>query len=152
ARRAQLEKLLSVRSGLPELENIVVADAGEDVPAECLRFETLIASSGPTDISSYRLRASQVLPGQLASLIYTSGTTGEPKGVMLTHTNFCSNVADVGHDFHLNPAEDVALSFLPLSHVYGRTLDYIYIFQGCPIGYVPSIDDVPQALLEVQPT
>jgi long-chain acyl-CoA synthetase len=152
AGKQQLEKLLSARSNLPELENIVVADASEGVPTECLRYETLIASSGATDISSYRLRASQVLPGQLASLIYTSGTTGEPKGVMLTHTNFCSNVADVGHDFRLIPAEDIALSFLPLSHVYGRTLDYIYIFQGCPIGYVPSIEEVPQALLEVQPT
>ena len=150
--QAQLEKLLSVRSNLPELENIVVADAGEGIPAECLRYETLIASAGATDISSYRLRASQVLPGQLASIIYTSGTTGEPKGVMLTHTNFCSNVTDVGHDFRLNPSEDVALSFLPLSHVYGRTIDYIYIFQGCPIAYVPSVDEVAQALLEVQPT
>jgi long-chain acyl-CoA synthetase len=152
AGKAQLEKLLAVRASLPELENIVVADAGEGVPRECLRYETLIASSGATNISEYRLRASQVLPGQLASIIYTSGTTGEPKGVMLTHTNFCSNVTDVGHDFRLNPSEDVAVSFLPLSHVYGRTLDYIYIFQGCPLAYVPSIEDVPQALLEVQPT
>ena len=141
-----------MRAHLPELENIVVADAGADLPSECLRYETLIARAGAPEISSYRLRASQVLPGQLASLIYTSGTTGEPKGVMLTHTNLCSNVTDVGHDFRLNPVEDVALSFLPLSHVYGRIVDYIHIFQGCPIAYVPSIDEVPQALLEVQPT
>jgi long-chain acyl-CoA synthetase len=152
AGRPQLEKLLAVRANLPELENIVVADAGGDLPSECLRYETLIARAGPTDISSYRLRASQVLPGQLASLIYTSGTTGEPKGVMLTHTNLCSNVTDTGQDFCLNPAEDVALSFLPLSHVYGRIVDYIHMFQGCPVGYVPSIDDVAQALLEVRPT
>ncbi|HKW62388.1 MAG TPA: long-chain fatty acid--CoA ligase [Candidatus Acidoferrum sp.] len=152
AGQTQLEKLLAMRASLPELENIVVADAGEGVPPECLRYETLIASSGATNIAEYRLRASQVLPGQLASIIYTSGTTGEPKGVMLTHTNFCSNVTDVGHDFRLNPAEDLALSFLPLSHVYGRTLDYIYIFQGCPVAYVPTTDEVAPALLEVQPT
>jgi len=121
-------------------------------PAECLRYETLIAGASAADISSFRMRASQVLPGQLASLIYTSGTTGEPKGVMLTHTNFCSNVTDVGHDFQLDPAEDVALSFLPLAHVYGRTLDYIYIFQGAALAYVESIDAVAQALLEVRPT
>src|SRR5215470_8401907 len=70
AGQQQLEKLLAVRSNLPELENIVVADAGESIPTECLRYETLIASSGATDVSSYRLRVSQVLPGQLASLIY----------------------------------------------------------------------------------
>jgi long-chain acyl-CoA synthetase len=149
---AQLHKLLNVRKELPELEQIIVADGGADVPAECLRYETLIAGAGAPDISSYRLRASQVLPGQLASIIYTSGTTGEPKGVMLTHTNFCSNVTDLGTDFSLDPAQDVALSFLPLAHVYGRTLDYIYIFQGATVAYVESVDSVAQALLEVRPT
>jgi long-chain acyl-CoA synthetase len=147
-----LQKLLAARASLPELEQIIVADGGADVPTECLRYETLIAGASAADISSYRLRASQVLPGQLASLIYTSGTTGEPKGVMLTHTNFCSNVTDLGQDFSLDPAKDVALSFLPLAHVYGRTLDYIYLFQGATIAYVESVDSVAQALLEVRPT
>jgi len=148
----QLQKLLAARPSLPELEQIIVADGGADVPTECLRYETLIAGASASDISSYRLRASQVLPGQLASLIYTSGTTGEPKGVMLTHSNFCSNVHDVGHDFSLDPAQDVALSFLPLAHIYGRTLDYIYIFGGTPLAYVESLEAVAQALLEVRPT
>ncbi|HXN93787.1 MAG TPA: long-chain fatty acid--CoA ligase, partial [Candidatus Acidoferrales bacterium] len=148
----QLEKLLACRSRLSDLELIIVAEGGADVPTECLRYETLIASASGAEISAYRMRASQVLPGQLASIIYTSGTTGEPKGVMLTHTNFCSNVTDVGQDFQLNPAEDVALSFLPLAHVYGRTMDYIYIFQGAALAYVESVDAVAQALLEVHPT
>src|SRR5258707_167945 len=148
----QLQKLLAARASLPELEQIIVADGGADVPSECLRYETLIAGASAADISSFRMRASQVLPGQLASLIYTSGTTGEPKGVMLTHTNFCSNVYDVGHDFSLDPANDVALSFLPLAHVYGRTLDYIYIFQGTTLAYVESVESVAPALLEVHPT
>src|SRR5882762_604286 len=147
---AQLRKLLNVRKDLPELEQIIVADVEPDVPPECLRYETLIAAASAADIASYRLRASQVLPGQLASLIYTSGTTGEPKGVMLTHNNFCSNVHGVGHDFSLDPANDVALSFLPLAHVYGRTLDYIYIFEGATLAYVESVDAVAQALLEVR--
>jgi long-chain acyl-CoA synthetase len=148
----QLQKLLAVRASLPELEQIVVADVRPGIPTDCLRYETLIAGASASDISAYRLRVSQVLPGQLASLIYTSGTTGEPKGVMLTHTNFCSNVHDVGHDFQINPAEDVALSFLPLAHVYGRTVDYIYIFQGAPLAYVESVDAVAQALLELHPS
>ena len=152
AGKPQLEKLLAVRGHLPEVENIIVADAGQETLSECLRYDTLIATAGAADISSYRQRASQVLPGQLSSIIYTSGTTGEPKGVMLTHTNFCSNVTDVGHDFRLDPAEDIALSFLPLAHVYGRVMDYIYIFQGAPVAYVESIDAVPQALLEVHPS
>jgi long-chain acyl-CoA synthetase len=149
---AQLHKLLAVRADLLELEQIVVADAGPDLPPDCLRYETLIASAGAADISAYRLRVSQVLTGQLASLIYTSGTTGEPKGVMLTHSNFCSNVTDLGDDFRLDPAKDVALSFLPLAHIYGRTVDYIYLFQGAPLAYVDSVEAVAQALVEVRPT
>jgi len=152
AGQAQVQKLLQHSAALPALEQIVVADAGTDLPPECLRYETLIAAAGDSEISAYRLRVSQVLPGQLASLIYTSGTTGEPKGVMLTHTNFCSNVADVGQDFQINPAEDLALSFLPLAHVYGRTVDYIYLFQGAPLAYVENMDAVAQALLEIRPS
>src|SRR5713226_7044228 len=97
AGQPQLQKLLQHRAELSELEQIIVAGAGADLPGDCLRYETLIASTGGTDISAYRLRVSQVLRGQVASLIYTPGTAGEPKGVMLTQTNFCSNVHDVGH-------------------------------------------------------
>jgi len=152
AGQAQLQKVLQRRAEFPTLEQIIVADGGADPPSDCLRYETLIASAGDADVAAYRLRASQVLPGQLASLIYTSGTTGEPKGVMLTHTNFCSNVTDVGHDFKLNPSEDLALSFLPLAHVYGRIVDYICLFQGATIAYVDNMDGVALALLEVRPS
>ena len=149
---AQLAKLLEIRAALRHLEHIVVADAANDIPADCLRYETLIASAGGAEVAAYRLRASQVLPGQLASIIYTSGTTGEPKGVMLTHTNFCSNANDVGCDFNLAAQDDVAISFLPLAHVYGRTLDYIYLFQSVSIAYVENVDHLAQALKEVRPT
>jgi long-chain acyl-CoA synthetase len=148
----QLVKLLSIRSQIPLLEQIIVADGGPEIPPDCLRYKTLIATAGGAEIASYRMRATQVLPGQLASIIYTSGTTGEPKGVMLTHTNFCSNVAEVGRDFSLQSESDVALSFLPLAHVYGRTLDYIYLFQGISVAYVEAVEDVAAALLEVKPT
>jgi long-chain acyl-CoA synthetase len=148
----QLQKLMQCRAQLPELEHVIVADAENDVPADFLRYETLIATAGGAEIAAYRLRASQVLPGQLCTIIYTSGTTGEPKGVMLTHNNLSSNVTDSCATFDFEPATDVALSFLPLAHVYGRMMDYIYIFSGVTVAYVEAIDLVPQALLEIRPT
>jgi long-chain acyl-CoA synthetase len=148
----QLQKLLSCRAQVPELEHVIVADVGTDVPAECLRYETLIASAGGAEIASYRMRAAQVLPGQLCTIIYTSGTTGEPKGVMLTHNNMSSNVTDSCATFDFQPATDMALSFLPLAHVYGRMLDYIYLFNGVSVAYVETVDLVPQALLEIHPS
>ena len=149
---AQLEKFLAIRDQLKDLQQVIVAHAGDTLPADFLRYETLIATTGPAEIAAYRLRVAQVLPTQLASLIYTSGTTGEPKGVMLTHNNFSSNVSDTCVEFNLKPEEDLAVSFLPLAHVYGRMLDYVYLFQGCPVAYVEVVENVAQALLEVQPT
>jgi long-chain acyl-CoA synthetase len=148
----QLERFLQARGQLTHVQHVVVADAGNAMPSEFLRYETLIATAGPSEIDSYRNRVAKVLPGQLASIIYTSGTTGEPKGVMLTHANFSSNVADSCENIVLHPGTDLALSFLPLAHVYGRMLDYLYLFQGCPIAYVDVVENVAQALLEVHPT
>src|SRR6202162_5632214 len=148
----QLEKLLACRSELLTVEHIVAADAGPEAAPECLRYETLIAGAGATEVASYRLRASQVLPGQLSSLIYTSGTTGEPKGVMLTHTNFCSNVTDTHLQIRFNTTSDLTLSFLPLAHVYGRMIDYSFLFHGITVAYVEAVEQVAQAMLELRPT
>ena len=152
AGRSQLEKFLRIREQLPNLQQVIVSGGGEAMPADFLHYETLILTSGPSEVSAFRKRAAQVLPTQLASIIYTSGTTGEPKGVMLTHNNFSSNVTDSCKDIQIHPKTDVAVSFLPLAHVYGRTLDYLYIFQGCPVAYVDAVENVAQTLLEVHPT
>jgi long-chain acyl-CoA synthetase len=149
---AQMSKLQGVRAQLPELEQVILADCGAQLSADCLAYETLIAAAGGADVASYRMRASQVLPGQLASIIYTSGTTGEPKGVMLTHTNFCSNVTDSCANVSFSSKDDIAISFLPLAHVYGRMMDYANLFHGVTIAYVEVVEQVAQALLEVRPT
>ncbi len=148
----QLQKLLDCRTQLPDLEQVIVADGGPDLPPECLRYETLIASAGGAEIAAYGMRASQVLPGQLCTLIYTSGTTGEPKGVMLTHTNLCSNVTDSCITTDMKSGVDIALSFLPLAHIYGRTMDYVLLLNGITIAYVEDVNFLAQTLLEVQPT
>jgi long-chain acyl-CoA synthetase len=93
----------------------------------------------------------RVAPDDLASLIYTSGTTGEPKGVMLSHHNFVSNVLACSELFELGPADE-ALSFLPLSHVFERTVDYLFFYRGVAIHYAPSIERVPHLLQEIRPT
>jgi long-chain acyl-CoA synthetase len=92
-------------------------------------------------------------PGKddLASLIYTSGTTGDPKGVMLTHYNFVFDQGSALSGFDIGP-KDVVMSFLPLSHVFERTVDYALFSRGAQICYVESIERVPTRLLEVRPT
>ncbi len=87
----------------------------------------------------------------LASLIYTSGTTGEPKGVMLSHRNFISQVVTV-RDLYPITERDICMSFLPLSHVFERTVDYVFFDRGAQINYVESIERVPTQLTEIRPT
>jgi len=87
----------------------------------------------------------------LASLIYTSGTTGDPKGVMLSHRNFVSQIEAVRPLFPITD-RDVSMSFLPLSHVFERTVDYVFFGYGVQINYVESIERVPTQLAEIRPT
>jgi long-chain acyl-CoA synthetase len=147
----QAEKLMACREQLSGVEHVIVANAETDYGSEALRYETLIAGGGDADVAAYRLRAADVTGETLATIIYTSGTTGEPKGVMLTQTNLSSNATDSLSLTDYGPS-DVGLSFLPLAHVYERTLDYVYLFSGVSVAYVDSPEKLPQALLEVRPT
>jgi len=88
--------------------------------------------------------------GDVASIIYTSGTTGIPKGVMLTHSNFISNVKTAAELIHFS-CKDTVLSFLPLSHVLERTVTFAYVYRGCSIGYAESVETIAENLLEIRP-
>jgi long-chain acyl-CoA synthetase len=148
---AQARKITECRDRITALEHVIAITPLSDVSGEILRYETLIATAGDADVADYRKRAAEISSRELLTIIYTSGTTGEPKGVMLTHSNVSSNVIDSLSDYDLSPS-DVALSFLPLAHVYERTVDYGYLFRGVPLAYVEQMESVPQALLEVKPT
>jgi long-chain acyl-CoA synthetase len=88
---------------------------------------------------------------ELASLIYTSGTTGEPKGVMLSHRNFISQITSIRPLYPIDETDEV-LSFLPLSHIFQRILDYLFLYCGCRITYVEAVERVGMMLPIAQPT
>lgn len=89
-----------------------------------------------------------VQPDDVATLIYTSGTTGNPKGVMLSHKNFLTNVTTLvefqTNDFHSN-----ILSFLPLSHVYERVINYHYQMLGASLYYAQSLNTIAKDLKDI---
>jgi long-chain acyl-CoA synthetase len=87
----------------------------------------------------------------LATIIYTSGTTGEPKGVMLTHENFVSNVSSISKGLPIKPT-DRSLAVLPLSHIFERTVFYVLCANGVSINYCASFDQLASHLQEVKPT
>jgi long-chain acyl-CoA synthetase len=151
AGEAQARKITECRDRLPELEQVICAGPPVDLHDDVLRYETLIATTLDEDLVEYRRRAGEVAGAQLATIIYTSGTTGEPKGVMLNHANLTSNTMEGFVDYELTQT-DTGLSFLPLAHVYERVIDYGYIFHGVSVAYVPQVEAVVQALVEVRPT
>jgi len=128
-------------------------DVAEDLD-RAVSLETLEISGRkqmqerPEAFDAY-LRA--VRPDDLATIIYTSGTTGEPKGVMLTHNNFMSNVLAITNGLPIGPT-DVALSVLPLSHIFERAGFYVFCYNGVSVYYAASFDQVGENLREVAPT
>jgi long-chain acyl-CoA synthetase len=150
----QLEKALEAKRELPELKRIVVFD---EVPAsgpEVMTLSAFIAKGEAEQWSDadFRAEAQRAQPDDVATLIYTSGTTADPKGVMLTHGNIHSNVVAVTQFVLQTDESDLALSFLPLSHIFQRMVDYLIFQNGTAIAYVSVIDQVVQALGEVKPT
>ena len=150
----EARKIAECRGQLPALEHVISVAPPADLHGEILRYDALIA----TAIERCRHRKAvqkprrrEVTGKQLATIIYTSGTTGEPKGVMLSHANLTSNALDSAKDLETLPG-DLALSFLPLSHVYERVVDYSYFFRGVTVAYIEQTELVSQALLEVHPT
>ena len=152
--REQAAKIAAVRAELPAIAQVIGFDDIER-PLVDVSIETLerrgAEGAPPDDAARHREEALRVRPDDLATLIYTSGTTGEPKGVMLSHDNLYSNVAAV-LDFKVLYGQDVALSFLPLSHVLERLGVYFLIAGGASIAFAESMDTVPANMLEVRPT
>jgi long-chain acyl-CoA synthetase len=148
----QARKLLEVRGRAQTLQHVVQMDepaAPDAVSLSSVRERGRAALAA--DPQQVRRRAATVRPDDVATIIYTSGTTGEPKGVMLTHANIVSNVEAV--QFLGLRADDLALSFLPLCHIFERMAGYYTILRGgASIAYAEGFDKVADNMAEVAPT
>ncbi|NOY87272.1 MAG: long-chain fatty acid--CoA ligase [Deltaproteobacteria bacterium] len=151
-----LDKILKIRSGLPELRMIVCFDPvpedrlGDDV----ITFDDLLARGCEAIPELWESLGKSIAEGEaddLVTIIYTSGTTGEPKGAMLTNNNFLSNVRQILEVIQIKNT-DTCLSFLPLSHVFERLAYYLFLYTGGKIAYAESIDQLIPNMGEVRPT
>ncbi len=151
----QAAKIARIRPDVPALQEVISfcspAPVGCDVTLHDFMARGAAVDSAERT-AAWKATALAAQPDDLATLIYTSGTTGLPKGVMLTHDNLFSNVhASLPI---LEPQDDdVALSFLPLSHIFERMCGHYMLFAGgCTIAYAESIEAVAANLGEVRPT
>jgi len=151
---AQFQKLASYRStaALSQLEHIVLMD--DDPIPGAVNFSSLLANAAAPNNHrdpAFDDAARAVQPSDLATLIYTSGTTGEPKGVLLTHGNIACNVDHSLDAFDLD-STDSCISFLPLSHITARHLDYALYAKDVTVAYCSSFEKLPQTLTAIRPT
>lgn len=140
---------------LDQLEQVIVFDpetAGDLTRAESLEsIEARGAAIDERDPQAFDALTAAGRPDDLATIIYTSGTTGEPKGVMLTHDNFMSDVRSITNGLPISTT-DISLSVLPLSHIFERTVFYVFCYCGVSVNYAPSVEVVGEYLREVRPT
>ena len=127
-----LDSILQIRSELPDLGTIIVFDniPSRTLPEGVMYLEDLVALGCDAPHEVWENMGRSIAGGRrsdLATIIYTSGTTGEPKGVVLTHDNFISNVSGILEVIDLNDT-DSCLSFLPLSHVFERVALYVFLY------------------------
>lgn len=106
---------------------------------------------GSGDSIDFDKLLAEIAADDLATIIYTSGTTGEPKGVMLTHQNFVSNIVAISKGLPIK-SSDRSLAVLPLSHIFERTVFYVLCSNGVSIHYCAAFDQLASHLQEVRPT
>lgn len=142
-----LGKVATVANQLPELSHLVVANADPIALGRCQvqAWNKFLNSGGA-------YQEPDVAASDPASIVYTSGTTGLPKGVVLSHANFLSNVAA---SLQAVPvlSTDIFLSFLPLSHVLERMAGHFTPFTvGATVAYAENPTTLKENLCEVRPT
>jgi long-chain acyl-CoA synthetase len=144
----QLKKVQSILSQT-KIEKVIVMDDVAEVNVVPIWG---LLNQAPTEIDAeFEQRAHAIQPSDLATLIYTSGTTGTSKGVMLTHGNLTANAVMASNNAEWRE-DDIYLSFLPLSHVTARHLDYVCYLNAVLIAYCPVFDQLPMMFKEARPT
>jgi long-chain acyl-CoA synthetase len=147
--REQYDKVCAAGE-LPALEHVIVMD-GELAGTDSFAAIMFGAPAMEARDEAFETMIRKVQPDDLATIIYTSGTTGEPKGVMLTHGNLATNFSLSTKPFGFNQT-DTCISFLPLSHVTARHLDYALMCDETTLAYCPKFDLLKEAMQAVQPT
>ena len=141
------KKIARIQQNIPSLKHIYSFDEIEGVQ----HWSHLLQEVSEQEIEEINQIKKTVKGEHLVTIIYTSGTTGNPKGVMLSHNNIVSNVRECMSAFQFCSSENNILSFLPLNHIFERTVMNIYINKGVSIYFAEGMETIGNDLKEVKP-
>jgi len=150
-----LERVLKAKKKLPNLKKIIILDDLDKKKKDVISLEkALLEGQKYKSKPTFEKRLKAIKESDLATIMYTSGTTGNPKGVMLTHSNFVSNVVNIGKDISQYLGDtDTMLSFLPLSHVLERTTGYyLSVYIGATVYFAVDMTTLMENFVEIRPT
>jgi len=136
----------------PLLEQVVsLKDIYTIDPVEgASNWSEILVDPTNSDLEQLNQIRNEIQSEDLATIIYTSGTTGNPKGVMLSHFNICSNVEAISKVLPIMSGSK-ALSFLPLCHIFERTISYTYLANDVSIYYAENLESIGDNLRELGP-
>lgn len=154
--QAQYDIALQLFDVCPNLKLVVVMNTKVEVELSkrvttWRKFLSDGGQAGELARSALAKRMDEGRPDDLMYLIYTSGTTGQPKGVMLTHSNF--SAAMMAHGMRLTYVDDndVSLSFLPLSHIFELGWTMYCLIHGLVVAINYDPRDIQRTVKEVSP-
>jgi len=153
--KEHMSKILEVKPKLPNLGDVILFDVMDKLPAGVVALKDAYKEGKAyKNKDDFDKRIIPINIEDVATIIYTSGTTGNPKGVMLTHKNFVSNVNQANAvDPDFLSGDHTFLSFLPLAHSLERTVGYYApIFLGKKVAFAESTEKLLENLNEIRPT
>ncbi|MBI4953288.1 MAG: long-chain fatty acid--CoA ligase [Myxococcales bacterium] len=138
------DKLKGLKAELPGLEHVIGFEAKASDPGS---YAALLEKGAKKPVAAQHPK-----PSDIAGFIYTSGTTGNPKGVILSHDNICSNINAIHELFPFDPS-DRSLSFLPWAHSFGQTCElHAMLSMGSSLAVNDAVENLVANLSEVRPT
>ncbi|HOW82665.1 MAG TPA: long-chain fatty acid--CoA ligase [Spirochaetota bacterium] len=153
--KGHMEKVLEVKKKLPKLKSLVVFDELDiKNKKDVLTFKQALEKGDKyTKKGEFEKRIKSLDDKKMATIIYTSGTTGNPKGVMLSHYNFVSDVRIIYQKFYEYFGDGKSMvSFLPLSHSLERTSGYyLPVAVGARVAFAEDFGKVVDNMKEIQP-
>lgn len=146
----QLQKMLTIRGEVPDVRKVILFSGEAPDDPWVMTYEQFLDAGRDVSDEALEARLADVAPDDPATIVYTSGTTGVPKGAVLTHDNLTFTPQSVFQSTQIEDG-DQTLLFLPLAHVFARTVIFSAMFAGIPTAFARGMDTIVEDFQVIRP-